>query len=73
MPVLLGFILGVFVTIFGAYMYDAGTGNAGNGMSVSSQAPMVNWNVVKSDWEVLEEHVRATADNFERTIKQHTS
>jgi hypothetical protein len=73
MPVLLGFILGVFVTVFGAYMYDAGTGNAANGMSVSNQAPMVNWSVVKSDWQIFEDHVRATADNLERSIKQHTS
>ena len=73
MPVLLGFILGVFVTIFGAYMYDAGTGNAGTGMSVSNQAPMVNWSVVQSDWQIFEEHVRTTADNIGRTIKQHTS
>jgi hypothetical protein len=73
MPVLLGFILGVFVTIFGAYVYDAATGNAGNGMSVSSQAPMVNWSVVQNDWQIFEDRVRATADNIERTVKQHAS
>jgi hypothetical protein len=73
MPVLLGFILGVFVTIFGAYMYDAATGNAGNGMTVSNQAPMVNWSVVQNDWQIFEGHVRATADNIGRTFKEHTS
>jgi hypothetical protein len=73
MPVLIGFILGVVVTIFGAYMYDAATGNVGNGMSASNQAPMVNWNVVSNDWQGVETHVRTTAENIERTIKQHTS
>ncbi len=73
MPALFGFILGVVVTILGAYLYDAATGNAGNGMSASNQAPMVNWNVVSNDWQIFEDHVRTTADNIERTIKQHTS
>jgi hypothetical protein len=73
MPALLGFILGVVVTIFGAYMHDAATGNVGNGMSASNQAPMVNWNVVSNDWQIFEAHVQATADNIERAIKQHTS
>lgn len=73
MPMVLGFILGVLVTIFGAYAYDAATGNAGNGLSATNQSPMVNWQVVKSDWGVFEQNVRATADSLERTIKQHTS
>jgi hypothetical protein len=54
-------------------MYDAATGNVGNGMSASNQAPMVNWSVVSNDWQVFAAHVRATADNVERTIHQHTS
>lgn len=72
MPVLIGFFLGVVVTILGAYVYDAATGNIGNGVPVSNQAPMVNWNVVNNDWQAFETHVRTTADNIERTIKQHT-
>jgi hypothetical protein len=48
----------------------AATGNVGNGMSASTQAPMVNWNVVNNDWQSLEANVRMTADNIERTIKQ---
>jgi hypothetical protein len=73
MPVLVGFIFGVFVTIFGAYIYDAAAGNVSNGMSAGNQAPMVNWNVVDNEWQLFEAHVRATADNVERTIHQHTS
>lgn len=71
MPVVVGFILGVIVTIFAAYAYDAATGNIGNGMSPSNQAPMVNWNVVDNDWQIFETKLRGIADNIERAIKQH--
>jgi hypothetical protein len=73
MPALFGFMLGVVVTILGAYLYDAASGNAANGLSASTQAPMVNWNVVNNDWQNFETNVRTTADNLERTIKNHTS
>ena len=38
MPVLLGFILGVAVTILGVYEYDLTTGRAGNGLAASAAA-----------------------------------
>ena len=75
MPVLLGFILGVLVTIAGAYEYEFTTGRAANGLSASSaggQAPMVNWNIVSDDWQNLQTNVRAKAENLEHTLKQHT-
>jgi hypothetical protein len=74
MPVLLGFILGVLVTIAGAYEYDSTTGRAANGLSATSasgQAPMVNWSVVSDDWQNLQTNVRAKAENLEHTLKQH--
>jgi hypothetical protein len=36
MPVILGFILGVAVTILGVYEYDSSTGRAGNGLAASA-------------------------------------
>ena len=75
MPVLLGFILGVLVTIAGAYEYNSTTGRAANGLSANSaggQAPMVNWTVVSDNWENLQTTVRAKAENLEQTIKRHT-
>jgi hypothetical protein len=74
-PALIGFILGVLVTIGCAYEYDASTGRAANGLSAASaegQAPMVNWSVVSGDWQSFQAHVRTTADNFEQRLKQHT-
>lgn len=75
MPAMFGFVLGVLVTIAGAYAYDSVTGRAANGLTTSSaggQAPMVNWNVVDDDWQALQTTVRAKAENLEQTIKRHT-
>ncbi|MFZ3359513.1 MAG: hypothetical protein WCA56_11270 [Xanthobacteraceae bacterium] len=74
MPILLGFILGIAVTIAGAYEYDASTGRAGNGLSASSaggQAPMVNWSVVSDDWQNLQTAVRAKTETLEQHLKAH--
>lgn len=75
MPILLGFILGVVVTIAGAYGYDSTTGRAANGLSAGSaggQAPMVNWGVISDDWQNLQTTVRTKTENLEQTLKRHT-
>jgi hypothetical protein len=43
MRMLVGIILGAFLTIAGAYTYDAATGATGPG---AAERPMVNWDVV---------------------------
>jgi hypothetical protein len=75
MPVLLGFILGVAVTILGVYEYDATTGRVGNGLPATAagdKAPMVNWDVVNEDWHNFQAGVRSTTDGLERKLKQHS-
>ena len=75
MPAMFGFVLGVLVTIAGAYAYDSMTGRADNGLAAKAaggQAPMVNWNVVDDDWQNLQTAVRAKAETLEQTIKRHT-
>jgi hypothetical protein len=75
MPILLGFILGVAVTILGVYEYDATTGRVPNGLAATAadgKAPMVNWDVVNSDWRNFQGSVRATTDSIERKLKQHS-
>jgi hypothetical protein len=75
MPVLLGFILGVAVTILGVYEYDSSTGRAGNGLAPNAaggKAPMVNWDVVSEDWHNFQSSVRSTTDSIERKLKQHS-
>ena len=75
MPVLLGIILGVILTIAGAYTYDSSTGREPNGLTTTAaggQAPMVNWDVVSADWNLFKTNVRESTDNLERNIKYHS-
>jgi hypothetical protein len=62
MRLLLGVILGVFLTIGFAYVYDASTSDPSEATahSTSEQRPMVNWDVVSLDWQGLSRHVRNT-------------
>jgi hypothetical protein len=72
---LLGIILGIALTIAGAYEYDATTGRATNGLSTASadgKAPLVNWDVAGSEWQIFQTQGRATAADLERKLKQHT-
>ncbi len=73
MPALFGFILGVVLTIAGAYAYDSSTGRAANGLSANAaggQAPMVNWDVVSGDWHNLQGNLRTKAENLEQKLKE---
>ena len=72
MPALFGFILGVFVTIAGAYLYDSSSGRAANGLPPTATAPMVNWNVVTDDWHAFATSVHNTANDLETRFKRHT-
>lgn len=75
MPILLGIILGVVLTIAGAYEYDSATGRAANGLSSTAaggQAPMVNWGVVSDDWQNFQTNFRTKTEGLEKSLKQHT-
>jgi hypothetical protein len=66
MRMLLGIILGVFLTIGGTYIYDASSGalatrDADNTLGVR---PMVNWDVVSQNWRSLEGNVRKGFDHL---------
>jgi hypothetical protein len=50
MRLLLGIIVGVFLTVGFAYLYDASTTQSTPQASVV-QRPMVNWDVVSVDWQ----------------------
>jgi hypothetical protein len=72
MRALFGFILGVIVTIAGAYLYDSSTGRAVNGLSTTATAPMVNWNVVTDDWHAFTTSVQNTTSDLQNRLKRHT-
>jgi hypothetical protein len=62
MRVLLGIILGVFLTIGFAYVYDASTTRPSEPAAQTSveQRPMVNWDVVSRNWQGWSLGVRNT-------------
>jgi hypothetical protein len=75
MPILLGLILVIALTIAGAYEFDSTTGRVPNGLSSAAaggQAPMVNWNVVSDDWHDLTANLHSKAQDLEKSLKQHT-
>ncbi len=76
MPVLLGVILGVFLTVAGALAYDTTTGRVANGLSAASaggHAPMVNWDVVGDNWHGLQTNLRNAGEDIHKGWKRLTS
>ena len=78
MPVLFGMILGVCLTVAGAFAYDSATGRVSNGLPSSGlpssaaggRPPMVNWDVVTEDWHGLELNLRVLGDDIHRGWKR---
>lgn len=62
MRLLLGIILGVFLTIGFAYVYDASTTGPSEPTAQASleRRPMVNWDVVSGNWHGWSSSVRNT-------------
>ena len=72
MPAFFGFFLGILVTIGGAYLYDASSGRAVNGLPSTANAPMGNWNVVSDDLHAFTTGVQNTTTDLENRLKRHT-
>jgi hypothetical protein len=76
MPIFLGVILGVLLTIAGTFTYDTMSGRAANGLPPSAaggQPPMVNWDVVRVDWHQIEINMRDVGTQLEKGWKRITS
>ena len=59
MRVLFGIILGAFLTVGGAYLYDSHNAlNAASGPATAQQ-PLVNWETVNVKWQHLTERARS--------------
>lgn len=64
MRLLLGIILGVALTVGGAYLYDSNRAlNASNAQS-AEQRPLVNWDVVNTKLNDLTRSARAEWDRL---------
>ncbi|HXF17440.1 MAG TPA: hypothetical protein VN496_10570 [Burkholderiales bacterium] len=59
MRVLIGIILGVIITVGGAYLYDSRHTVTSSDSATSAQRPMVNWDVVSNKWDHLTARARA--------------
>ncbi len=59
MRVFLGMILGALLTVATAYYWDSmWTSSVASGPSATENRPMVNWDVVESNWNVVKERAR---------------
>ena len=59
MRVFLGMILGALLTVPTAYYWDSmRTSSVASGPSATENRPMVNWDVVESNWNVVKERAR---------------
>lgn len=53
MRILLGMVLGAVLTVALAYFYDLRTTSAAAAPAATEQRPMVNWDVVGTNWREL--------------------
>jgi hypothetical protein len=59
MRVFLGMILGAMLTIAVAYYSDSmKTSSVASGPSATENRPMVNWDVVQSNWTIVKERAQ---------------
>ena len=59
MRLLLGIVLGFFLTLGGAYLYDSHNALSAANATTAIQRPLVNWEVVNTKWDRLTERARA--------------
>jgi hypothetical protein len=59
MRLLLGIILGAFLTVGGAYIYDSHNALEAASAPASVQRPLVNWDTVNTKWQQLTERARS--------------
>jgi len=70
MRLLLGIILGVALTIAGAYIYDRNhAGVASNDVIITTERPMVNWDVVSVKWREVREGAKHQWDRVTANVQ----
>ena len=73
MPVLVGMILGIILTIGAAFASDTSTGRASNGLASTAaggNTPMVNWDVVSDNWHDVKVHLQNAGAEVEKGWKR---
>jgi hypothetical protein len=59
MRTLLGIILGVLLTVGGAYIYDSHNALDAVNTPATAQKPLVNWDIVSVKWQYVSERARS--------------
>ena len=64
MRLLFGIIIGIGLTVGGAYLYDSFGGTAENAPGATAARPMVNWDVVDKNWQRATSRVKREWDRL---------
>jgi len=59
MRILFGIILGGFLVVGGAYVYDSHNALEAANAPASVQRPLVNWDVVGTKWQIVTQRARS--------------
>ena len=59
MRVLFGIILGVLLTVGGAYVYDSHNALDAANAPAAAVRPVVNWDTVSTKWQVLTDRAKS--------------
>jgi hypothetical protein len=73
MRLVIGMILGVLLTVATAFVYDSISGRAPNGLTIASaegRALVVNWDVVRHNWDSVKQRLHDAALDLERGWKR---
>lgn len=64
MRLLFGIILGIGLTVGGAYLYDSFGGTTDTSPGATASRPMVNWDVVDKNWQRATTRVKREWDRL---------
>ena len=59
MRTLIGIILGVLLTVGGAYIYDSHNALDAVNAPATAQKPLVNWDIVSVKWQYVSQRARS--------------
>jgi hypothetical protein len=69
MRTLFGIILGIALTIGGAYLYDSHNALTAQSTETAKEQPLVNWDVVSQKWNVLSDRARVQWDHLSQRAR----
>lgn len=71
MRVLFGLILGIALTVGGAYVYDAHNALAADRDQSTAEQPLVNWPVVREKWNALTSRAQVELEQLTDRLREN--